>query len=105
MEQIRQSTPPDALVAWFEPVYIALLADRQSRSITGYIDTNSQTINGDLPDFIYLSRFHPRYTTSEYDGLVLQAIFEDSTEVRWMHRLPDNSTVSMLLEIRKGSNE
>ena len=100
MEQIRQSTPPDALVAWFEPVYIALLADRQSRSIAEYIDTNTQTINGDLPGFIYLSRYHPRYTTSEYDGLVLQAIFEDSTEVRWMHRLPDNSTVSMLLEIR-----
>jgi hypothetical protein len=92
MAKIRAGTAPDDIVAWFEPVYLPVLAGRRG--------SNLADLESGLPDFIYLSRFHPRYSTETYNGLVLMEQFSNSGEIRWSSSLPDGSTGAVLLEMK-----
>ncbi|MBV8029985.1 MAG: hypothetical protein JO035_00600 [Betaproteobacteria bacterium] len=70
MSMIREKVPPGERVMWVTPAYIALLADRPGVSAPSpelptveYL----QFVQASGVRYVFLSRYHPRRTTSEAD--------------------------------------
>jgi hypothetical protein len=101
MQMIRDSTPPGATIAWFEPVYLPVLADRRGSNLADVLPGSTESAASQWPDYLFVSRFHPRYTVDDYDGLVMLEGFADIAEIRWASRLPDGSTGAVLLEMSR----
>jgi hypothetical protein len=68
MDEIRRLTPPDARVMWVVPAYIALLAGRRGVPAppSGLApDAYRRAVREANPDFVFISRYHPRDTTRD----------------------------------------
>lgn len=103
MKIIESITNTDDTVLHFAPVYIALLANRHSRSISfKYSDEDLYKVNNiNDADYIYVSKLHPRRTGKDINGLDLQVYFNGTTEPVWTHYSNENEEpVSVFLKIK-----
>ncbi len=99
MAHMKKTTEPDAVIQYFKPSYIALLADRVGREIT--IEENSA---GELymqpardVDYVYLTKIHP-WINEEVNGLNID--IRRPTNVLWVHSTDNNEPFSAFFEIR-----
>ncbi|MES2603352.1 MAG: hypothetical protein V4603_00345 [Pseudomonadota bacterium] len=68
MNFIEASTTAEDVVYYFEPTYVALLANRHGRNLNGLTDSVPH-IAAPAAEYVYLSRMHPRNSTESFNGL------------------------------------
>lgn len=102
MDRIRDSTEPDAVVMWYKPDYLALLAGRRSVAYPAARDASAlyREIARAAPDYLFLSRLHPRDTRESTDGLAPLALLDAIGRPVWLNRGPDGKELlSVLLRV------
>lgn len=100
METIRRLTQPGDRVMWVAPSYLALLADRRGvRAPSSALpaDQYGEQVRKAGPDYIFLSRYHPRDTLSDRAWQAGQRALAGRCKVVHLRTLPDGTTVSSLL--------
>jgi len=87
LARIGTTTPESALILGYEPSLLVLLAQRRSFPIEAYISEAGifDPLLGPAPDFMYLSKMHPRNTGS-FNGLALQGLPENRASPVWIHQ-------------------
>ena len=95
MKVINQMTNPEDKILHFTPVYIALLANRNSRSISyNYTDENAYRVNNiSDAEYVYISKLHPRKTGKDFNGLDLKVYFSGKTKTLWTHYSSENGEI------------
>jgi hypothetical protein len=104
MKAIELNTNKDDTVLHFAPVYIALLANRHSKTLSfNYADDDLYKINNiNDAEYIYVSKLHPRRTGKDINGLDLQVYFNGTTEPIWTHYSNENGEpASVFLKVNK----
>jgi len=104
MNTIELMTDTEETILHFAPVYIALLANRHSQSISfSYSDEDLYKVNNiSDAEYVYISRIHPRKTRKNINGLDLQVYFNGTTEPLWTHHSEENGEpVSVFLKTIK----
>jgi hypothetical protein len=104
MKIIESITNEDDTVLHFAPVYIALLSNRNSKTLSyNYPDDDLYKINNiNDAEYIYVSRLHPRRTGKDINGLDLKVYFSGATEPVWTHYSNENGEpVSVFLKVNK----
>lgn len=103
MKRIRQSTNDTDRIMWNSAGYIALLAGRYASYFPRSGDAREfvEKIRGSGVTHIYLSRFDPRRTTLDTNGLEIWPLLRGWTEPVWVRRSADGQTQAVLLRIRK----
>ena len=100
MELIKARTPPDATIMWFTPGYLNLLADREGVVFPNVAGRSAMlaTIADNPPDYIYISRLHPRRTSE--NGLAMLAWVGNAGVVEWSTLVPGtNKVFSIMLRV------
>ena len=104
MGRIRDTTPENARVMWYGPSYIALLASRRAAALDypGSVRDLAVQIAQQQPDFIYLSRIHPRDSARRLgDPFAPARQVESLADPVWWRPGPDGSPESALFKVRK----
>jgi hypothetical protein len=104
MRRIRETTPDDASVMWYGPVYIALLSSRRGVHLDYPADASHMAaqIARSRPDFVYLSHIHPRDSGRRLGDPLAPARFMESMGTpRWWRLAPDGSPEAVLFEVRR----
>jgi len=104
MARIRETTPEGARVMWYGPAYIALLASR--RGVPLDYPRDAKDMAGQLararPDFVYLSRIHPRDSARRLgDPLAPARHLESLADAVWWRPGPGGAPESALFAVRK----
>jgi len=106
MERIRDTTPADATVMWYGPAYISLLASRRGVALDypGSDRDLAAQLARARPDFIYLSRIHPRDSAHRLgDPFAPARQLESIADTVWWRQGPDGAPESALFKLRKES--
>ena len=71
LKHVGSITEPDAVVAWFSPMYVSLFSNRRSvqLSVNLGIEEAAAFVKENQVDYIFLSRYHPRQYSDNVDGL------------------------------------
>jgi hypothetical protein len=102
MQKISASTDKDAVVMWYAPKYIHLLAQRRAVPFPNYKNSMAylRAVRDSGANYIYLTRFNPRNTFYHVNGLEpLTTIARIATPI-WSENDPSNrQLVSVLLRV------
>lgn len=94
MERMRATTPPEARILWFTPSYLALLANRRGIFLNARFDNgrtpSSVTSTATTPDYLFITKLHPRDTRSHVNGMVLLPRFQSMGTPLWGTDNPRN---------------
>jgi hypothetical protein len=104
MGRIRDTTPDLASVMWYGPVYIALLASRRGVPLDYPADAKDMAgqIARTHPDFVYLSRIHPRDSARRLGDPLAPARYMDSLgRPLWWRPGPDGTPEAALFEVTR----
>jgi len=103
MARIRDTTPPGARVMAYGPTYVALLASRRGVALDypqGADDFARQIARG-RPDYVYLSRVHPRDSAQRLGDPFAPARFLDGrADTVWWRPGPDGTPQAALFKVR-----
>jgi hypothetical protein len=101
MDRIRESTPADAVIAWFTPSYIRLLSDRHAVELPVLDAGDLRTrLAASGVTHVYLSSLHPRQTRRVIDVDALRQHFDGFAESAWEVTFPGSDiTASTLLRV------
>jgi len=100
MELIKARTSSDATIMWFTPGYLNLLADREGVEFPDVAGRSAMlaAIAEDSPDYIYISRLHPRRTSE--NGLEILAWAGEAGVAEWSTLVPGtNDVFSVMLRV------
>ena len=100
---IKESVPEDAKVLYFLPSYLAILSDRKGVPAPSPVDgrTYRQIAKNNGASYIFLTRFHPRNTRPDYNGLTGAEHIHSGTEIIWCSQLENGEIASCLYRITK----
>jgi hypothetical protein len=103
MARIRDTTPPGARVMAYGPTYIALLASRRGVPLDypqSAADFAAQLARG-RPDYVYLSRVHPRDSAQRLGDPFAPARFLDGrADAVWWRPGADGTPQAALFKVR-----
>ncbi len=102
LKRVAVLTEPDAMVAWFSPMYVHLLSKRRSASIPIKPDTEKIEVllKRSRADYVFLSRYHPRQYSDQVNGLVSLDNYARLGEVIWSNAREGASEEVMCVLIR-----
>ena len=106
MGRIRASTEPDAVVMWYKPDYVALLAGRRAVAYPEAREAAAlyREIARAGPDYLFLSRLHPRDTRESTDGLAPLRLLGAIGRPVWLNRAPEGGELlSVLLRVDRAA--
>ena len=102
LKNIAVLTEPNAMVAWFSPMYVHLLSKRRSVPIP--IKPDMEKIEALLKrsraDYVFLSRYHPRRYSDNVNGLIFLDDYARLGEVIWSSAREGASEEIMCVLIR-----
>jgi hypothetical protein len=104
MAHIRETTPAGASVMWYGPAYIALLASRRGVPLDYPQDAKDMAaqLARARPDFVYLSRVHPRDSARRLgDPLAPARQLESLADAVWWRPGPDGKPEAALFAVHK----
>jgi len=88
LQRVREDTPEDALIMWYTPHFMALLADR--RAVRPPSSTDLRTfldgVQASGADYLFLSTLQPRDTSEAVDGMAPLLHFQSFVEPIWYRR-------------------
>jgi hypothetical protein len=100
MDLIRKQTRAEDRVMWVVPSYLALLADRRGvRAPPASLppDEYRAQVRRAAPDYVFLSRYHPRDTLSDRAWQAGLNALSGRCKVIHARTLPDGTTVNTML--------
>jgi hypothetical protein len=103
LSRIRDTTPEDARVMSYGPVYIALLASRRGVPLDYPVDAADMAsqVRRTHPDYIYLSRIHPRDSAHRLgDPLAPASHLEGYADAVWWRAGADGAPEAALFKVR-----
>lgn len=106
MKKINSTTDPNDKILFYEPTYIALLADRDSDEIfitrEGNIDVQHTNLSDE--NYIYLSKMHPKRTSRELDISNIKQSIHKNINMLWENHLPEENTpVTSFMKLSRSS--
>ena len=101
IEHLGEITDPEAVIMYFEPAYIFLLANRISRKTAFKKNGGFYIKRYPDADYIYLTKLHPRPPRQEdINGLDAYPYISDWTQLLWSHYRPeDNEHIASFFKI------
>mgnify|MGYP004101128211 FL=1 len=102
LKKVAVLTEPDAMVAWFSPMYVHLLSKRRSVPIPIKPDTEKieALLKRSRADYVFLSRIHPRQYSDKVNGLIFLDDYARLGEVIWSNAREGASEEIMCVLIR-----
>jgi hypothetical protein len=105
MARIRETTPEAARVMAYGPVYIALLASRHGVALDYPTDASDMAaqVRSRHPDYIYLSRIHPRDSANRLgDPMAPARDIAAYADALWWRPGPDGAAEAALFRVNAG---
>ena len=101
MESIRKATRPEDVVIWYEPGYLALLADRKGAAMPPVGDAGKffTYIRESGAKYVFLSTLHPRYTVNSNILNEWLKYFKGFTSTVWYRGDNEEKPDSILLAV------
>lgn len=100
-KKIGEVTEPDDIILYFEPSYIALLSNRNSRPLNTSLVNGHYAINDlEHADYVYLSRLHPRKTQENINGLDMLQYIGSAELINTNYSRISNQVISYFLKTR-----
>jgi hypothetical protein len=101
MRAIATRVPPGERVMWVVPAYVALLADRRGVPAPPPSPTPEyrRSIEAARPDYLFLSRYHPRDTVRESAWRVGREATDGLGELVYVRRRDDGEAAAILLRL------
>ena len=106
ISNLKYLTQKNDVILFFEPSYIAALANRASLKFITPIITNDyiENLKESKFDYIFISRIIPKRTREDIDGNIYLGYFEDWADIVWAHKSSaDNEYISILLKKKQSS--
>jgi hypothetical protein len=89
LQALRAALPADAVVAFYEPSYVALLAGRRAVALAFPVDDAAwRSARNAGASHVLLTRIHPRLSRSAIDGLAIVAPPPSGARLVWCSREP-----------------
>jgi hypothetical protein len=101
MQHIANSTAPDAVIMWYTPNYISLLANRYAvrfpafESVAGFY----RAVARSGADYVFLAQLNPRDTRKGSNGMFNLPWFEPYSDIVWQRGSAETGPLAMLLRI------
>ena len=92
IKRLGEITEPEAVIMYFEPAYIFLLADRTSRKTVFKKNGDFYIKRYPDADYIYVTKLHPRpLKKRDINGLDVYPYIADWTQLLWRHHEPEDN--------------